>query len=133
MKEIDVVCGVIIKDKKVLIAQRKSVERDGIWEFAGGKVEKNECREDAVVRELYEELGLQTQVVKHLCTIYDQREQVRIRVDAYHMQYMSGNIHLVAHYQAKWVSMDELNMYMFERADSPIIELVKEQLRSDIL
>lgn len=132
MKEMDVVCGVIIKDKKVLIAQRRSVERDGIWEFAGGKVEKNESKEEAIVRELNEELGLQTKVEKHLCTIHDQREQVCLRVDAYQMRYLSGSLQLVTHYQAKWVSADELDKYVFEEADYPMLELIKEKLRREL-
>lgn len=132
MKTMDVVCGVMIIDKKVLIAQRKSKERDGIWEFAGGKVEKGESREDAIKREILEELGLYTNVKQHICTIYDQRADVCIRVDAYVMEIVSGTLCLLTHYQAKWVSIDELDKYMFEKADAPILERVKELLRRDV-
>ena len=62
MKEMDVVCGAIQIDDKFLIARRSKGADPGFWEFPGGKVEQNESREEALIRELKEELDVDVEV-----------------------------------------------------------------------
>ena len=52
MKKLDIVCGIIWRDHKVLVAKRGKGIHENIWEFPGGKVEVNETKEEAVVREI---------------------------------------------------------------------------------
>ena len=83
MKEIDVVCGAILKDGKYLIAKRAKGVDEGCWEFPGGKVEPNESQVDAIIRELKEELEIDVKVIKYLCSIDDIRTNIIIHVHAY--------------------------------------------------
>lgn len=99
--------------------------RDGIWEFVGGKVEKKETKEQAIVREVYEELSLKTCIIRHLCAFYDEREDLRICVDAFLMKIVTGDLKLHAHYEARWIGVEELDNYQFEEADQPLLGIVK--------
>ena len=56
MKTIKVVAAIIMKDNKILIAKRKKGEFAGMYEFPGGKIEKNESGEEALIREIQEEI-----------------------------------------------------------------------------
>ena len=72
MKKLDVVCAVIENDeKKLLIAKRNSKVADGIWEFAGGKVEAGETYEAACIRECREELNVDIEIDRFLLDFYD--------------------------------------------------------------
>jgi len=66
-----VVAGVIVRPDGCVLLQKRSLHRDfpGKWEFPGGKVEKGESLEDALVRELFEELGVVVSVNEHICTV----------------------------------------------------------------
>lgn len=80
MKTIDIVCGVIKTEKGYLIGQRKSNVHDGVWEFPGGKVENQETKEEALIREFKEELGIEIKVLGALCSIHDVREDCILHV-----------------------------------------------------
>ena len=72
MKRIEVVAGIIKSGEKIFATERGYGEFKGFWEFPGGKIEANETREQALVRELKEELAVEIKVEKFLCTInYD--------------------------------------------------------------
>ena len=72
MKTINVVAAVIKKDDMIFATQRGYGEFKGGWEFPGGKVEEGESPEDALIREIKEELDTEISVDKYLCTIeYD--------------------------------------------------------------
>ena len=74
MKTKDIVCAVICMYQRLLIAKRSSSVHENIWEFPGGKVEQGETREQAVVREIQEELELCVDIDRYLTTIRDTRE-----------------------------------------------------------
>ena len=72
MKEIEVCAAVIIKDKKILLTQRGYGEYKDKWEFPGGKIEKDESKEDAIKREIKEELDASIKIDNFLCKVeYD--------------------------------------------------------------
>ncbi len=126
----EVVCGVIEKDGSFLIAKRGKGVHEGIWEFPGGKVEKDETNEEAVVREIKEELDLQVKVKKYLTSIVDQDE---IHVHAYLCELLNGEVHLNAHSEIKWVRVDELFSYAFSDADKPILKMLNDIYHHSIL
>ena len=72
MKTIEVVAAIIHQHGKILATQRGYGEHQGMWEFPGGKMETGETEEDAIVREIREELNVEIRVEKKVCTVeYD--------------------------------------------------------------
>ena len=80
VKTKDIVCAVICMDQRLLIAKRSSGVHENIWEFPGGKVEPEETREQAVAREIREELELCVDIDRYLTTIQDNREDCTLLV-----------------------------------------------------
>lgn len=124
MKTIDIVCGVIKTEKGYLIGQRKSSVHDGMWEFPGGKVENQETKEEALIREFKEELGIEIKVLGALCSIQDVREDCILNVFAYVCKWVKGDIHLHAHHKLCFVEAKDLYQYAFEEADKDILDAV---------
>lgn len=118
----EIVCGAIQIDHKFFIAKRGKGVDEGIWEFPGGKVEKGETYEQAVLRELKEELEVDVRVLHKICKIEDVREKVILHVHAYLCEIVAGEIHLHVHDQGKIVAADELYQYNFQEADVPILD-----------
>lgn len=71
---IEVVCGALIQQGKVLIARRNYGSSKGMYEFPGGKVEKNETKEEALIREMKEELDIDIHTIQYLSESEDQQE-----------------------------------------------------------
>lgn len=124
MKKIDVVCGIIKTEKGYLIGKRKSKVHDGVWEFPGGKVEEEETKEEALCRELKEELGIEVSIENFLCEIIDNREDCSLKVYAYLCSWKKGNLQLAAHHTIAFVQASELYDYNFEEADKGILDAV---------
>ncbi len=126
MKTLEVVCGILKNKDGYLIAKRGNGVHENIWEFPGGKVECNETREDAIVRELKEELNLNCEVMEYLTSVNDQREDVLIHVHAYLCEEVSGTLNLQVHSNAKRVSINDLYTYEFEPSDIAILNALKQ-------
>lgn len=129
MKIMEVVCGVMRKESRVLIARRGKGIHENMWEFPGGKVEPGETKEAAIIRELKEELTIDVEVKDFLVDVMDERDTISIHVSAYLCQIIKGTPILHVHHEYKWVSADELDDYAFEAADQEIIQCVKRELR----
>lgn len=126
MNRIEVVCGVLQDEAgRLLIAQRRSAIADGIWEFPGGKVEADETREAACIRELQEELGVIAMIDEFLCEFDDPAFEPLVHVSAYRAHIVSGSICFHDHHQGRWVMADELTDYCFQAADEPLLTLLK--------
>lgn len=116
---IEVVCAVILKDGRVLACQRPLDKNEGgKWEFPGGKIETGESPEEALVREIQEELGVCVQVGDHLNPV----EYGEIRLMAYRCDIVSGMLVLNEHLAMKWVSPAEAAGLDWAQADVPIWE-----------
>ncbi len=126
MKKLDIVCGIICRNHKVLIAKRGKGIHENIWEFPGGKVEPGETREDAVIREIKEELEIDVSVDKYLISIIDEREDCILDVHAYICSYLNGDIRLQAHHEYTWINIRDVVKYNFEKADQPILDKLQE-------
>lgn len=127
MEATEVVCGILKTEKGYLIGKRKSGVHDGIWEFPGGKVEPDESREQALVREWKEELSLKIEVLRELCVIEDRRKDEVLRVHALLCRYIEGEVQLNAHHEIRFVQPHELYSYTFEEADKAILDALHEQ------
>lgn len=124
MKEIDIVCGIIKTEKGYVIGQRKSDVHDGMWEFPGGKVEAQETKEEALIREFQEELGIEIKVLNALCSIQDVRKDCILHVHAYICEWVKNDMQLHAHHKLCFVEAKDLYQYAFEDADKEILDAV---------
>ena len=122
MKTINVVAAVIHKDGKVLATQRGyGPYKDG-WEFPGGKVEKNESPEEAVVREIKEELNVTIAVEKYIGTIEWDYPEFHLSMGCYLSHVIEGELQLLEHEAAKWLAADELDSVAWLPADLDFVK-----------
>jgi 8-oxo-dGTP diphosphatase len=124
---VKVVAGVIEKEGKILIARRGKYDRLAYkWEFPGGKIEPGETPQEALRRELHEELGIETEVGSFLCSSTCEHPHIAIELLAYKVRHVSGEIILHVHDSLAWVSPDELDGFDFPEANSAVIKVLRE-------
>ena len=126
MKELNVVCGAILKEGKYLIAKRGKGVDEGFWEFPGGKIESNETQIEAIIRELKEELEVDVNVIKYLCSVDDIRENLIIHVHAYLCEIVNGQLRLNNHDEVLFVDKEDLYHYNFQKADKDILDILNK-------
>lgn len=125
MKTIEVVAAVIKKYDKVFATQRGYGEFINMWEFPGGKVEPGESNEEALVREIEEELQTQITIQKFLTTVEYDYPTFHLTMHCYLCEIICGTLTLVEHKAARWLGRMELNQVEWLPADLEIIELLK--------
>lgn len=128
MKVIEVVAAVIRKDDKIFITRRGYGEFIDMWEFPGGKIEKGESREEALHREIKEELELDINELEFLTTIDYDYSNFHLTMHCFMCQISGGRLHLNAHNDAKWVSYAELDNQKWVPADILVVDSIKEKL-----
>ena len=119
-----VVAGVIEKNGKVLIAQRKEdCPREPLmWEFPGGKVERGEMPPQSLKREIKEELGVEIDVGGKFCESSLKDKGVEITLVAYRAGWKSGEAKALDVRDFRWVRVQELGGFAWAKADIPIVE-----------
>lgn len=122
--KIEVVGAVIKNAGTVLLAQRARGELKGKWEFPGGKVEVGESHQEALMREIYEELGVQIAVNSYISSVAFKVGEKSLVLHCYWSQLISGTVHLNEHNQFKWVELGRLLDYDLAPADIPIAKKV---------
>ncbi len=124
---INVVAAVIIdENEKILITQRNlKKSQGGLWEFPGGKIEPNETRENAIIREIKEELDIDIKVKLYLSEKVYSYPDKDVNLIALECKKINGEIRLLEHENYKWVTKDELDYFQFAPADMFIIERLK--------
>ncbi|WP_027964052.1 (deoxy)nucleoside triphosphate pyrophosphohydrolase [Halalkalibacillus halophilus] len=126
-KDIHVVGAVIIKNGKVLCAQRASNTTLPLkWEFPGGKVEKNETANEALVREINEEFKCSVSVgdqVEH--TVYEYDFGI-VHLTTYYCDLIDGEPVLTEHEKMEWLAPSELSNLDWAPADIPAIEKIEK-------
>jgi 8-oxo-dGTP diphosphatase len=124
---IKVTAAIIIKDQKVLITQRHPDDAmGGKWEFPGGKIENGETPEACLRRELYEELGIVTEVHNLYAISKHAYPHFTIELLAYNVTIQSGQLTLHDHNDYRWASISDLDSFDFSDADKPIVEKLRE-------
>lgn len=124
MKTIKVVAGIIKEDNRIFATQRGYGNFAGYWEFPGGKVELGETSQQALVRELKEELDVIVSVDDFLCTVEYDYPSFHLSMDCYFCSILSGIISLLEHKAAKWLSKSELHSVNWLPADTSVIEAI---------
>lgn len=119
---INVTCALIVNEDKILVAQNNSTSDHPFqWEFPGGKVKDNESTEDCIVREVYEELELNIEVMKALHSIEFDYGHKSIRLIPFLCKIISGVPKLNDHNDIKWYKHEELKQIDLSAADAFLI------------
>lgn len=125
----NVVAAIILNKDKAFITKRPiSKKMGGLWEFPGGKIEKDETPEEALKREIKEELGVDIYDLNHFMNFTHVYDFSDINFYVYKAKIKNiDDIKLLEHMDGKWVEKSELKTYDFVPADKKIIEkLLKE-------
>lgn len=128
MKTVRVVAAVIRKDDKIFATQRGYGEFKDGWEFPGGKIEEGETPEQALAREIKEELDTEIQVGKLIDTIEYDYPKFHLSMDCFWCEVMQGGLELKEHEAARWLSKEELYSVDWLPADVGVVERVEEEL-----
>ena len=127
MKKYNVVAAVIIKDGKILCTQRNVSKYDYIslkWEFPGGKIEDKESEEDALLREIKEELNLEIKIEKKIITVQHQYPDFALTMHTFLCTSISNELILNEHTAFKWLSKKDLEELDWAAADLPIVKKI---------
>ena len=122
MKVVEVVAAVIKRDNKIFITRRGYGEFINMWEFPGGKIEKGETREEALHREIREELELEIKNLEFLTVVDYDYENFHLTMHCFTCELAGGNLKLNAHNDAKWVNLNELKDENWIPADVLVVE-----------
>ena len=122
----DVVAALIWDQDRFLACQRpRHKARALLWEFVGGKVEPYESREEALIRECQEELGVTVQPKDIFMEVVHPYPDLTVHLILYNAVITSGDIQLFEHNDAKWIIPDEIDQYAFCPADQDILDRIK--------
>ena len=134
MKTVRVVAAVIKAANEngetiIFATQRGYGEFKGGWEFPGGKIEEGESPEQALKREIMEELDTEISVGELIHTIEYDYPAFHLSMDCFWCEVVSGNLVLKEHEAAKWVTKNELDSVDWLPADVTLIDVLKEKMR----
>lgn len=130
MKELEIAVGIIVDpQRRIFITQRKaSSHLAGFWEFPGGKVEPGETAEQALFRELQEEIGIQVSSARWLkCRDYCYSDK-HLNLHFFLVEQWQGEPYGREGQEGQWVAIDKLDYYQFPEVNQQIITLLQSQL-----
>jgi 8-oxo-dGTP diphosphatase len=125
MKHLQVVAAVIFHNGKVLCVQRAKHKFEYLslkYEFPGGKIEENEEKEEALKREIKEELDLDISIEKEIIEVYYEYPDFAITMYAFKCDSIGSNLQLREHVDYKWLPLDRLDTLDWAGADIPIVQ-----------
>ena len=122
MKTIRVVAAIIMHEGKVFATQRGYGEFKDGWEFPGGKIEDGETPQDALIREIKEELDTEVEVGELLDTVEYDYPKFHLSMDCFICEIKSGNLTLKEHEAAKWLTKETLDSVEWLPADQGLVE-----------
>ena len=129
MKIIEVVAAIIIKDDQVFATQRGYGEFQGWWEFPGGKMEAGESPQDALKREIREELDADVLVKELLETVEWDYPNFHLTMHCFICNLLSESLHLNEHEAATWLNLENLRSVKWLPADEILLDKIAEYLR----
>lgn len=130
MKTIKVAAAIIMHDNMIFATQRGYGEFKDGWEFPGGKLEPGESPQDALVREIREELDTEIEVGQLFDTVEYDYPAFHLSMDCFLCKVVSGNLVLKEHEAAKWLKGEELDRVAWLPADKDLVVKLAEYLKS---
>ena len=118
-----------IKGDRIFATQRGYGEWKDWWEFPGGKMEAGETPEEALVREIREELSAEISVDEFLCTVEYDYPQFHLTMHCYLCSLIGEALHLNEHEAAKWLTKNELDSVKWLPADLEVVQTIKTRIR----
>ncbi len=131
MKKIEVVAAIIYHEDKILCVQRNENKYDYIskkYEFPGGKIEEGESKEEALAREIQEELVMDINIEKEYLTVEHKYPDFILTMHSFLCKSDSKDLTLTEHIDYKWLSKDKLQGLDWAGADVPIVEKLIKKL-----
>ena len=123
----EVVAALIWDNEKFMICQRPAHKARGLlWEFVGGKVEKGETKEQALIRECREELGVSLQVHDLFVDVVHTYPDLTVHLSLFHASIAAGEPQKLEHNDIQWITPREMDRYDFCPADVEILKKIKE-------
>lgn len=122
MKSISVVGAAVIRDGLILAAKRgEKMSLPGKWEFPGGKVEPGETREQSLIRELNEELGIDVRVEQFVARGVVETADLRVELDVFICSITQGEPRAHEHAELRWLESAQLSDLEWAEADLPAV------------
>ena len=128
MKTVRVAAAIIIKNEEVFATQRGYGDFKGGWEFPGGKIDAGETPEEALIREIKEELDTEVEVIELLDTVEYDYPNFHLSMDCFICNIKSGDLVLKEHEAAQWLTKETLDSVNWLPADLGLIDKIREYL-----
>lgn len=128
MKQVWVAVGVIYDPKQGYFICRRATyqHQGGKWEFPGGKVEQTETVQQALARELQEEIGINVKAAQPLLVIEHSYSDKAVKLDVWLVTEFTGTAQSLEGLENRWVQLDELEQLDFPEANRPIIDVLRQ-------
>lgn len=126
MKTVRVAAAIIRKDNQIFATRRGYGTFRGGWEFPGGKIEEGETPQQALVREIREELNTQVRVGELVDTVEYDYPEFHLSMDCFWCEIVQGDLELKEHEAARWLTKEELFSVDWLPADIELIGKLKE-------
>lgn len=127
MKTYHVVAAIIKQSDKILATQRGYGDYKDGWEFPGGKIEQNETSEEALIREIQEELAMTISVDSHVVDVSYDYPQFHLEMGCFLCSIADGTPHLLEHEAAKWLEPRDIDSVDWLPADVLVVNALKDQ------
>ena len=132
MKTIRVVAAVIKVEDKIFATQRGYGDLKGGWEFPGGKIEEGETPQEALKREIMEELDTEIEVGELIDVIEYDYPDFHLSMGCYWCSVVCGKLVLKEHEAARWLTKDKLRSVEWLPADITLVDIIQENCKVDL-
>lgn len=121
----EVAAALIWDGDRFMICQRPAHKSNALlWEFVGGKLEKGETKQEALIRECREELGITVSVGEEFYDVVHQYPDILVHLTIFNASIAEGTPKLLEHNDLKWILPEEIPQYNFCPADKDILEVI---------
>ena len=130
MKRISVAAAIIMRDGLILATERGYGDYKDQWEFPGGKLEEGETGEEAIVREIREELDAEIEVERHLCTVEYDYPSFHLSMQCFICSLVGEKLVLLEHEDMAWLEKEKLDSLRWLPADVLVVDELRKYLTS---